>query len=295
MSETFSHYQNWEKYFNTAKRNLGPIKPHPLWQQAYAWQTTFTEIELRNLGVHSDIHPSKIPYVNSVQNRKQIDPINELGIIEVIGMPGGGKDTIINDISKQEFLNVLCALEEGYFWSKKESPLTELRSRHLQVYGGTDMEIDEVIDKLSFNRQQPNGIAVLNRSFTDNFWAFGYSFFLNGYIGLEDLLTSQKVFHHLQYSPTKLVGTKLKSIEDITAATFVLMIEPELSLERKKSKGTGRVLEKNFLQLLYIQYLRMISRLMAIKQRNLVVLDMSGTLTENISLFNQLFREVVKI
>jgi hypothetical protein len=71
------------------------------------------------------------------------------------------------------------------------------------------------------------------------------------------------------------------------------MIRPDTSLERKP--GRGRILNKDFLNILYSQYLRMISRLSTMGQRNLAVLDMSGTGEENTKLFQRTIEEIVKI
>lgn len=291
MTERFERFGNWEDYLTMARKNIGEVAPSQLWWQVYRSQVVFTELELRRLGVSYDTPPSAIPDINTVQNLDPVRIKTELGLIEIIGMPGAGKDTVIAEVEKQGIPNIACAPEEGYWWAHKESPFTKLRERHFQVYGGTDMEIDEVIDKLSFSKEEPTGAALLNRTIPDNFLAFGYSFFLSGNLGVKDLLLSQKMFHYFQYSPTKKVGDNLECLENITAATFIFMIRPEVTLERIPRRG--RILETNFLNLLYSQYLRMISRLRTTEQRNLVVLDMSGTKEESLKLFNDAFNQVV--
>ena len=184
MIERSSLSLNWKKYHDIAKQRIGKDPHNSLWDNIYAWQITFTELELRNLGVKHDISPENIPNINKIHNLDPIDPKKELGLVEIIGMPGAGKDTLINAVSTQNLENVVCAKEEGYWWSHKESPLTSLNKRHFQAYGGTDMEIDEVVDKLSFRSEKPIGIGILNRSIRDNFLAFGYSFFLSGFISI---------------------------------------------------------------------------------------------------------------
>lgn len=272
----FERFRGWEsKYFPVAQQNIGEESKLALWRSVYRWQATFTELELQNLGVNCDVHPSRIPQVDHIQNFQPFDPNTEIGIVDVIGMPGAGKDTLIDMFRGLNRPNVICAPEEGYFWSREESPLTELRQRHLQVYGGTDMEIDELIDGLGGLDKRGTGMGLLNRSISDNFLAFAYSFFLSGHIGIADLIMSQKFFHYFQYSPTIHVGGGMQSVEDVTKATLILMVDPTTSIQRKNR--TGRIMNEEFLSLLYSQYLRMIARLQESSQPNLVVLNMMGS------------------
>lgn len=290
--QRFQSYDNL-KWF--ARKNARHYAIHPVWKETQFNQALLTDLELKSLGITDSTEPKDIPGVNTVQNLEPINPRNELGLIEIIGPPGGGKDTLIRLIENKQYPYVNCTPEEGYFWTHKDAPFENIRERHFRAYGGTEMEIDDAISRMTQTKTKPTGAILLNRSFRDNFWAFGYSFFLAGHIGIKDLLLSQKFFHFFQYSPTIKIGDDFTSVENLTAATFVLMPKIEQSLERKKSKGTGRILNLDFLTLLYTQYLRMISRLTTMKVRNLAILDMSGPLDQSISLFEEAFNKVVKI
>ena len=293
MPERFKHFSDWDHYLSMAQKNIDSNLINELWQKVYARHVVFTEIELKNLGVSYNSPLSDIPEINKVQNVKQIDPKRELVLIEIIGMPAAGKDTMILDVEKQKIPNVVCTPQEGYYSSQKEFPFPDLRTRHFQVYGGTDMEADDIIDSLTFYNQKPTGAVLLNRTIPDNFLAFGYTLFLGGYIGVNDLVQSQRMFHFFQYSPTRKVGNKYECLDNLTAATMIFMVRPEVSLERRSKRG--RILNTDFLNLLYSQYLRMTSRLKTMNQRNLVVLDMSGTINENRELFQKTLETIVKI
>lgn len=289
---SFERFQGWEqKYFPVAKENIGSESELALWKSVYSWQTVFTELELRNLGARCDVKPCEIPYVGKIHNLSPINLRTDVGIVDVIGMPGAGKDLMIEKLNSLHYPKVLCAPEEGYFWTRGESPLTELRQRHIQVYGGTDMEIDELVDKIGGHDKRGTGVGVLNRSIGDNFMAFAYSFFLAGHIGIADLIMSQKFFHYFQYSPTIRLGDGMTSVEGLTKATIVLMVDPTTSIKRKNR--TGRIMNQEFLSLLYSQYLRMISRLRESSQSNLVVLNMMGSVDDNFDSFRSVIDQVL--
>lgn len=289
---SFERFKGWDlKYFPTAKENIGKESDLALWKSVYSWQAVFTELDLRNLGTICDVDPRDIPDVGKIHNLSPINLSTDVGIVDVIGMPGAGKDLMIEKLNALHYPKVLCAPEEGYFWTRGESPLTELRQRHLQVYGGTDMEIDELVDKISGQDKNGTGMGMLNRSISDNFLAFAYSFFLSGHIGIADLIMSQKFFHYFQYSPTIRLGAGMTSVDDLTKATIVLMIDPSTSIQRKDR--TGRIMNEEFLSLLYSQYLRMVARLRELSQSNLVVLNMMGTVDDNFNSFRSVIDQII--
>jgi hypothetical protein len=279
------------EYFPDAVEQLGDEALTPAWRHAYTWQITLSELALRHLDVSRDTDPALVPNVGEILNPKPLES-GEIGLINVIGMPGAGKDTMIGLYSKLEKKRVLCAPEEGYFWSKEFDPeMKELRKRHLRAYGGTDMEIDEMIDRLGGLSFGEKGVGIMNRSNEDNFLAFAYSFFLSGFMGIVDLITSQKLYHYFQYQPSLGLRDQLVSQDDVTAGTIMLLVNPRISLERKGR--SGRILNKKFLGLLYSQYLRMIWRLRADGYRNLAVLDMSGGIEENFSRFREVIDTII--
>ena len=294
MAERFKYSDVWKRFYQLATDRVGGDPEGTLWQEVYEIQTTLTEIELSNLGVNCETPIDKIPFINKIQNPGPIDPEKELGIVEIVGMPGAGKDTMINIFREHNFPNVECAPEEGYWWDKQIAPFVELRKRNLRAYAGTDMEIDEILDRFK-DRDKNVGVGILNRSIQDNFLAFGYSFFLSGYISLGDLLLSQKFFHFYQHVPRDVGDGKTMSLDDLTVATVVCMIDPETTLNRISATRQGRILNKDFLSLLYSQYLRMIARLTEMQWKNLVVLDMRGTKKQNEILFESVMHAIIKL
>ena len=289
---SFERFRDWDqKYFPVARENIGNESELPLWKSVYSWQAVFTELELRSLGAMCDVKPCEIPDVGKIHNLSPINLRTDIGIVDVIGMPGAGKDLMIEKFNALHYPKVLCAPEEGYFWTRGESPLSELRQRHIQVYGGIDMEIDELVDKIVGKNKSGTGLGVLNRSISDNFLAFAYSFFLSGHIGIADLIMSQKFFHYFQYSPTIRLGDGMTSVEDLTKATIILMVDPTTSIQRKDR--TGRIMNEEFLSLLYSQYLRMISRFRESSQSNLIVLNMMGTINDNFDSFRNVIDHII--
>lgn len=281
----------YSEYFPTAVENLGEEALTPLWRQAYTWQITFTELSLQRLGVNRDVRPNLIPGEDKISNFNPITA-GEIGLINVIGMPGAGKDTMIKMYDELGKPRVSCAPEEGYFWTQEFDPnMKTIWRRHLRAYGGTEMEVDEMVDKLGGRWKGEKGVGVMNRSNEDNFLAFAYSFFLNGFIGVSELITSQRFYHFFQYSPTINLRDKLVSIDDITAATVVLMVDPMTSLEQKGR--IGRIMNAEFLSLMYCQYLRMICRMRDDSYRNLVVLDMSGDITTSFKKFRKTLDNII--
>ena len=284
---------DWKKYYDIASSRVGGDPEGTLWKSTYIWQMVLTEMHIKELGMKNVFGPvSDIPDINRVLNNQQINPKKELALIEVIGMPGAGKDTAIQHIKDLGYKDVVTSPEEGYAWINQESPFKSLSMRHYQAYGGEEMETDEVIEKLANGRDVASGVGLVNRSNQDNFLAFGYSFFLAGYMSLRDLLTSQRMFHFFQYSQKMYGSNSVDSIDNLTKGIIVCMIKPEVTLTRIPRRG--RILCEEFLSLLYLQYLRMISRLRAGHWQNLAVLDMSGTVEENNGLFDSTFRAMVK-
>ena len=164
MKEGITHFNNWEHYLSLAKVNNIDTN-NKIWQHAYSRQVVFTELELRSLGTTNDTEPSNIPNINTIQNLNQINPKKELAFVEIIGMPGAGKDTMISHLGKQNVQDLYYTPIEGYEWSQREYPHSDIPTKHIQAYGGLELEIEDIIDDLSY-MENPTGSIILIFSVT---------------------------------------------------------------------------------------------------------------------------------
>jgi hypothetical protein len=237
-------------------------------------QQWMTENTLRQFGIESDSPVSAIPNADQLQNPEPLNLFKK-PVLEILGMPGSGKDTIIEFLRQLHDPRICCtnepftALKKWNKFPKNPSP-ADIGLYKLAA------EIAEFISGVKKGQNETKTVTVLNRSFTDDLAWIGAQF-LSGKWSYVD-------FRERLYALEGLDGGPL--------ARVIFMINPETTIKRKEP---GQYINPEFLRVLYQQYLRLIADLTQLKPPNLVILDMSGTPEESTQKFVSVFTAITGI
>lgn len=227
-----------------------------------------TDLAIAQLGINNDGLPGEIPGEGEIYKPALLKGTG-IEYVEIMGMPGAGKDTMIDRLGKMSLDRLICTKE----------PYSQMREVGWFEVGEEDVEQKKSAGSLAENLAallelkrcgyDKGGLVVLNRSMTDNYF-FTLSRLLAGALSISDY--KKEWMHRVIHS---------------REITFVFMITPEECLKR----GEGGKLGRRFLRVLYSQYLRFISEARHTGWKNLVVLDMSGEIEENFGRFLNLFKQ----
>ncbi len=246
-----------------------------------------TEQALRRLGITEFTLPKDIPRMGTIVHETPL-PHDRPARVCVAGMPGAGKDTLLEKC-KDLLAPHISIQPEAYTYLKQKglagSPVfTDIKewvareSRELRSLTDGFEEVDERNTVDGFQLMS-DGIVLLNRFFIDDPpWL--RAFFLDGRFKASYFIKS---------------SLSLATIALVPDATFFFMVPPEISLERKlkPNEPPRKVINPDFLRILYGQYLRYYEYLLSeTKVPNVIILDMSGNIDDNFNLFIEKLEEI---
>lgn len=263
--------------YNSVIRAVAKIEPRiGIERDVLIVQKFATEGILFENGLSRTSSPQEIPDIDSVfnlhpfrdrQHRKKT-PRN----ISILGMPRAGKDTFIERLNSLGNENIITTSEPYAHikaW-KKTMPQDPLTQEHLRLAGAFGEFIVSEIEKRKRGIEN-TAITIHNRGLMDHA-IFTAARLMYGEIPLQDYFDKEQ-------------GWIFRASMDMDAA-IVFMQTPETSMERTTfEERKGNHMNKEFLTLLYEQYLEVILDLRRRKQPNLAVINTSGGIEEN---FNKL-------
>ncbi len=248
-----------------------------------------TEQALGRLGITEFCLPKDIPGAGTIINETPL-PHGRPARVCVAGMPGAGKDTILGKCG--DLLAPHISVQpEAYTYLKQRglagnSPvftdIEEWVARETREQKSLIDGIEEVNERNTVEGFQlmSDGIVLLNRFFIDDPpWL--RAFFLDGRFRGRSFIES---------------SLSLATIALVPDATFFFMVPPEIALERKLKHNElpGKILNPEFLRILYGQYLRYYYEYLSGETNvpNLIILDMSGSIDDNFNLFIDKLEEI---
>ena len=249
----------------------GKRRPENNFKQLLLWYRLQDELTMQRLGVSAETQPSDLPFINTILNHSPLCKLKSKRnlSIELAGMPNTGKDSlgqIINDLN----LPWLSFSHEPYT-SLKESGMLPSDPMMQEKYELAATMGEIVVAQIELRKKGAvsSGIAVVNRGFTD-FPIISRAKLIFGAIPFQDF-----------FNPDK--GRIFRTTANGNNATIFFLISPAVAYERVEDKTREhKYLNPEFLSILYEQYLLAIYRLIERGENNIAVLDMSGSVEENL-------------
>ena len=209
-------------------------------------QEYLTQLALGHLGIGETITPSEVSKVGSLLMRPELIPnLRVPYAVEVLGMPGAGKSTVIERYLKELWSrnerNKVSLIDEGARTIKQEfGGLRYTDPFQYSLLGGTATFLG-YIEALK-NVNSGLRMMVSDRGQIDR-RVFRRTLFSQGDVN-PGIMTDESLFMYgLENTPVQIGGV------------IMLMARPEVAMERKKNLGP--VTNMNFLPRLYEQYWRL--------------------------------------
>jgi len=223
-------------------------------------------------GLSHTSSPQEIPGIDSVFNlvpfksRQHSNKVSRN--ISVLGMPRSGKDTLIERLNSLGNKNIITTSEPYAHikeW-KKTMPQDPMTQEHLRLAGALGELIVSEIEKRKRGVEK-TAIVIHNKGVMDHA-IFTAARLMYGEIPLQDYFDQEQ-------------GWIFRAGMEMDAA-IIFMQTPETSMERSTLENRrGNHMNKEFLTLLYEQYLRSILVLRKKRQPSLAVIDTSSDIDEN--------------
>lgn len=232
-------------------------------------------------GLSPTIEPQHIPGVNEVQNLKPFKKSRQKSFnITVTGMPCAGKDTLLKMIDELDKPGVVVT-QEPYAGLKdwEAVPKEGTIERQQYILGAA---LGELFRGALLLKRESNdkGVIIHNRGYDDN-TPFSKARLLTGDIKIKDYFDED-------------LGWVFRARINFDAIIFCLQ-PPSVSMARRREpEKPGRYLNPEFLQILYEQYLRTYCEMVKEGKANVVILDTSRSIEENLASLQRILSQLTR-
>lgn len=281
---------------STAKLSmLHSTNPPDLTFQRLLEEQYLTQTALQKLKIYPNNNLHQLPFINQIVLPDSPVPENRRNLpllIEVAGMPKAGKSISIKN-AKEQF-QILNPVQEVAGFAKRKWKERRGKNWNSSGFETTKTILNILVPDILLSRE-PDSVIISDRDLVDQF-IFTRANFLDGRHFIYQTESSY-------YGDRKVVNSPISALRDMSTksnrsyALILCLTTPTESLKREGFRlRKGTVMNKNFLNKLYEQYLRFHRDVVETKRDfPYACLDLSGNnFRENQMMFNSVVSEILK-